>query len=447
MKVLFVTGKLASQALQDTLEEMHPDFEHEVATLRISVAALMTTAFIQRSLNPDPCDFIMIPGLCMAEPDVLTEEFGIRVEKGPRDLRDIPYHFGVERKREGFGQYTIQILAEINDAPLLSWEEILRKARYYQMCGADIIDIGCTPGRTADNVEEIVSRLKAEGFTVSVDTFNEKEIRQADKAGVDFLLSLNGQNLHLAPELHCTPVVIPDFGAGIESLEQNIATLERMGVTRYLVDPILDPINFGFTRFMHRAYQIRERYPHAEMMIGVGNLTELFDADSTGINALMVGVMTELDIRYVLTTEVAHWTRGSVRELDRARRLMHYARRQGILPKDIDDSLLTIKDRKVDWPTEEEIRDLQRRITDPNFRIMIDGRYIYCFNRDLFIKDTDIQHIFQQLTDDLGPQPLTHAFYLGRELSKAQIALRLGKKYIQEEDLDWGYLTHGLPGD
>ncbi|MFQ5804123.1 MAG: DUF6513 domain-containing protein [Candidatus Methylomirabilales bacterium] len=447
MKVLFVTGKLADRALRETLEAMRPDFEYDVSTLRISVAALLTTPLILRALKPDACDLIMIPGLCQAEPDTLTEAFGVQVEKGPRDLRDIPYHFGVERKREGFGQYTIQILAEINDAPLLSTDEILRKAKYYQTCGADIIDVGCTPGRTADNVEEIVSQLKAEGFTVSVDTFNEKEIRQADKAGVDFLLSLNGQNIHLAPELNCTPVVIPDFGAGIESLERNIEALERVGVTRYLVDPILDPVNFGFSRSLHRLYEVRERYPQAEMLIGVGNLTELFDADSTGINALMVGVMTELDIRYVLTTEVAHWTRGTVRELDRARRLMHYARTQGVLPKDIDDSLLTIKDRKVDWPTEEEVRDLQRRVTDPNFRIMIDGKNIYCFNRDLFVKDTDIQRIFHQITDQLGTHPTSHAFYLGRELAKADIALRLGKKYIQEEDLDWGYLNHGLPGD
>ncbi len=126
---------------------------------------------------------------------------------------------------------------------------------------------------------------------------------------------------------------------------------------------------------------------------------------------------------------------------------MHYARTQGVLPKDIDDSLLTIKDRKVDWRTEEEIRDLHRRITDPNFRIMIDGKHIYCFNRDRFIKDTDIQRIFHQITDQLGPNPVSHAFYLGRELAKADIALRLGKKYIQEEHLDWGYLNHGLPGD
>jgi len=35
----------------------------------------------------------------------------------------------------------------------------------------------------------------------------------------------------------------------------------------------------------------------------------------------------------------------------------------------------------------------------------------------------------------------THAFYLGRELMKAKLAITLGKTYRQEGSLDWGYLT------
>ena len=31
-----------------------------------------------------------------------------------------------------------------------------------------------------------------------------------------------------------------------------------------------------------------------------------------------------------------------------------------------------------------------------------------------------------------------HAFYLGAELAKAEIAWRLGKRYAQDEPLDWG---------
>ncbi|MFN3475972.1 MAG: DUF6513 domain-containing protein [Candidatus Methylomirabilales bacterium] len=447
MKILFVTGKLAEKALRETLEGMRPDFEYQVAVLKITVAALMTTDFIRHSLKPPPCDLILISGLCQAEPGVLTETFGTKVEKGPKDLRDLPYYFGVEKKREGYGDYRLKILAEINDAPLLPPEEILRKAKYYRASGADIIDIGCTPGRTAENVAEIVKTLKSEGFSLSIDTFNVKEILAADRAGVDYVLSLNSQNLDVAADLSSTPVVIPDFGKGLESLHKNIEALEKKGVRSYIIDPILDPITFGFAESLYRFYEARRRYPEAEMLMGVGNVTELTDADSTGINALLSGLMEELGVRYVLTTEVAPWTRGAVKELDRARRLMHHAKKRGVLPKDIDDSLLTVKDRKVDCPSEEELLRMQRMITDKNFRIFVDHQWIYVFNSDLFIKDTDIHRIFSKLKDHLGHEPIGHAFYLGRELQKAKIAFQLGKKYIQEEELQWGYLSDGLPRD
>jgi hypothetical protein len=35
----------------------------------------------------------------------------------------------------------------------------------------------------------------------------------------------------------------------------------------------------------------------------------------------------------------------------------------------------------------------------------------------------------------------SHAFYLGFEMHKALTATTLGKQYVQDESLDWGYLT------
>lgn len=446
MKILFVTGKLAERALKETLDGMDAEFEHEVAVLKISVAALMTTPFIVRSLPSPACDLLMIPGLCRVEPDTLERSLGVKVEKGPKDLRDLPYYFGVEKKRGDYGGHDLTILAEINDAPAMPIGEILTHARYYAACGADVIDVGCTPGQPASNIGEIVGALRSDGFRVSLDTFDPDEIIAGDKAGVEYLLSLNSQNLHLAADLSCTPVIIPDLGKGLDSLAANIDAVERLGVQRYLIDPILEPITFGFAESLSRYSEARRRYPHAQILMGVGNITELTDADTTGMNALLAGVMSELEIRYVLTTEVASWARGSVKELDLARRLMHYARTRGILPKDIDDGLLTIKDRKVECPPEAELREMQRMVTDRNFRVFADRTAIYVFNNALFIKGTDIQEIFAQIKGELGPEPIGHAFYLGRELMKARLAMLLGKKYIQEEDLRWGYLEHGLPG-
>jgi dihydropteroate synthase len=173
------------------------------------------------------------------------------------------------------------------------------------------------------------------------------------------------------------------------------------------------------------------------MLMGVGNLTELTSADTTGVNALLIAVCQELGVRSVLTTEVIPWARGAVREIDVARRLMHYAVTGRTIPKGVDDRLVTVKDPVLLTYSEAELRALQAEITDPNFRIFADREAITVFNHERFVRGTDIQAIFAQL-DVTEP---THAFYLGKELARASLAVTLGKTYRQEGALQWGYLT------
>ena len=59
--------------------------------------------------------------------------------------------------------------------------------------------------------------------------------------------------------------------------------------------PILDPIPFGLTASIVRYQRLRERFPEAPIMMGIGNLTELTDADTSGINALLFGIAAELE--------------------------------------------------------------------------------------------------------------------------------------------------------
>ena len=437
MKTLFVTGTLAAPALRTTLEGMTTDFAWDVAVLRINVAALMTTSWIGRHLTvPDGTDRIMIPGLCEGELGIIADRFGVPTERGPVDLRDLPEHLGAATLREEYGAYDIRIFAEINNVPYLGREEVVRQAEAYRASGADVIDLGCSLDRKFHDVADVVALLKGRGFTLSLDTFDTAEILAADRAGIDYLLSVNGTNLEVAEALHCTVVVIPDFGAGLDTLDRNIAHLERVG-RQYIVDPVIEPIVIGFAASLDRYVQVRAKYPQAEMLMGIGNITELTDADTTGVNALLIGFCQEVGIRNVLTTEVINWARGAVREVDVARRLMHYARRRGVVPKHIDDRLLTVRDARPKYWTEAELRALQARITDPNFRIHTTREAIYVFNNRLFVSGTEIQALF----DQLGVQDPAHAFYLGRELTKARLALLLGKTYIQEQPLRWGYLT------
>jgi dihydropteroate synthase-like protein len=362
----------------------------------------------------------------------------VRVEKGPKDLREIPRNFGRHVPRN-YGAWDIEIVAEINNVPRLTRDEARRAADYFKLSGADIIDIGCTPGLAFPELADVIRELAGAGMRVSIDTFDTTEIRTALSAGAELVLSVNGTNHDVIPDIGAAgarAVVVPDPGTLWSSIDRTVNALEKHGV-RYLVDPVIEPIGFGFMASLERYAEARRRYPDAELMMGIGNITELTAADSTGVNAVLIAICQELGIRTVLTTEVIPWARGSVREIAVARQLMHYAVTNRTVPKHIDNRLVTTKDTDILEYSEDELRDLQRRITDPNFRIFTDRSNITVLNRETFVRGTDIQEIFAQL----GVTEATHAFYLGKELAKAKLAITLGKTYRQEGSLSWGYLT------
>ncbi len=441
-RLLFVTGKLAAPALRDTLERAELPFEHDVAVMKITVAALMTTSWIARFLEvPDGVTKVILPGLCEGEADELADAVGVPVEKGPADLKRIPAWFGQADARAAFGARDIRVFAEINHVPRLTREQILEQATYYRDSGADVIDLGLSLGRRwLDDGPAIIAELKERGFALSIDTLDPEEILMADEAGVDYVLSLNGTNRDLAERIRATPILIPDTPEDLDSLDATIAHLESLG-RPYLVDPIIEPIPMGFAASLGRYLDVRRRHPEAEMFMGIGNLTELTEADSTGVTAILIGFCQELGIRNVLTTEVIDWARGAVREAVLAGQLMHFAQEQGTPPKHVDGSLLTIKDEDVQAYSEAELREIQAQVTDPNYRIFSDSEWIYVFNAERFVKGTDFNAIFDQLEVDEA----THAFYLGKELMKATIARALNKNYRQESPLDWGYLTFEEP--
>jgi dihydropteroate synthase len=439
-RVLFVTGRLAEPALRRMLGDMAPAFEYDVAVMKITVAALMTTEWIARFLQPaHSFDLVLLPGLCEGPPELLQQRIGMPVAKGPQDLREIPAYFGRPFEARDYGAWDIEILAEINNAARLTRGEIQATADYFRASGADVIDIGCTPGLAFPELEAVVGDLVDRGLRVSIDTFDPDEIRRAVGAGADLVLSLNTSNLAVGRDLAGTGarvVALPDLGAPMETLEATLEALDTWGVPA-LIDPVLEPVGFGFMASLERYAEARRRWPSAEMLMGIGNLTELTAADSTGVNALLIAVCQELAVRTVLTTEVIPWARGAVREVDVARRLMHYAVTERTIPKGIDDRLVTTKDAVLLSYTEDELRALQARITDPNFRIFADRDAITVFNAERFVRGTDIQEIFERLDVD---EP-RHAFYLGKELARASLARTLGKTYRQERPLSWGYLT------
>src|SRR5436190_24010676 len=123
-RVLFVTGKLAEPSLRRVLTELAPQagFEPDIAVMPISVAALLTTEWVGRRLQvPPETQRVILPGYCRGELAKIPTPGNAIVEKGPKDLRDLPEFFGARKGRpESYGQFDIEIIAEINHAPELS---------------------------------------------------------------------------------------------------------------------------------------------------------------------------------------------------------------------------------------------------------------------------------------------------------------------------------------
>ena len=440
-KLLFLTGKLALPGLQKVLDEMAPlPFDYQLHQIGVSVAALMTDKMIGRRLKPEHYagyKEIIVPGRCRGDLITLSEQLGISVVRGPEEMKDLPLYFGRERKQPDLSQYDVNIFAEIVDAPERDIAGILDRAEYYRDAGADVIDIGCLPQEKFPHMEEAVAALHEAGFKVSVDSLEQDDLRRAGKAGADYLLSLTENTFHLAEESDAIPILVPAEPGSLASLERAMEAMDKINKP-WIADPILDPIHFGLTNSIVRYHQLRASYPEADIMMGVGNLTELTDADTAGVNALLFGIISELGVNNVLATEVSPHARRAIKEADVSRRMMYAAKRESSLPRDLTSDLLVTHERRPFPDSAQDIATLASNIKDPNYRIKVAEQGIYMFNRDGLMQAKDPFDFYPQLDlkDDTG-----HAFYLGAELAKAQIAWQLGKRYTQDEELLWGCAT------
>ncbi len=443
-KIHFTTGRLASAALEAILIELGPKagFDYSIQTLPITVAALLTPRWIAPRLDvPPETTKIILPGYCDGDLSPLQAVTNIPIEIGPKDLRRLPEFFGQKPNRDGLGEWDIEIIAEINHAPRKSLPDILAMADAMRNDGANLIDVGCEPNSCWQGVGDCVKALRDAGHRVSIDSLNPVEISAAVKAGAELVLSVNEFNREFAVDWGCEVVVIPDDIQNIDSMDATVEMLAGQNVPVRL-DPILEPIGFGFAKSIKRYLDVRAKWPDAPMMMGIGNITELTDVDSAGVNMLLLAICQELNITRVLTTQVINWARSSVKECDVARRLVHFAVDQQVPPKHLSEELLLLRDAKVLSYEPQQIAELAANIKDHNYRILADNGLLHLIGSGEHFSGADPFKIFDALMDSGATNvDASHAFYLGFEMCKAMTALQLGKQYNQDQALDWGFLT------
>jgi dihydropteroate synthase len=433
-KLLFLTGRLAEPRLARTVAGLGlPQGSWRIANVGVKVAALMTEAIVRNRLKaPLDADRVIVPGRSRMNLGKLKEHYGVPFERGPDEIIDLPQFFGKGGKPPDLSRYDLRIFAEIVDSPGLTVEQMVERAGKLKAEGADVIDIGCQPDVPIPQLEGMIAALCKGGFKVSVDSGNVEELRRGAGAGADYVLSLDETTLDAVAGTNTVPVLVPKPHGDLASLVRAIDLCKAKGVA-CLADPVLDPIHFGFMTSLERYAELRRQRPEVEILMGTGNLTELTDADSQGVTAILLGICSELQINNVLVVQVSAHTRRTIQEHDAARRLMYRAREDESLPKGYGGGLLSLHDLRPYPDTPEQIA--ARVVRDQNYRIEVAEDGIHIYNRDGHHVARDAFSLFDKLGVEADG---AHAFYLGHELAKAEIAHALGKRYTQDGSLDWG---------
>ncbi|MFB0567404.1 MAG: dihydropteroate synthase-like protein [Candidatus Bathyarchaeia archaeon] len=520
MKVLLITGLLAEDMVTHYAQKSN--VKTKVLALKVPVAALLTPKYIAKEtekLNLRDFDMILVPGLIRGDTSTIEDTTGIPTFKGPRYAADLPTVleilgqvklskvtpacdllkdelqrkalkeiYLVEKNRDvllknpgnmlirelALGRdFPMRVMAEIIDAPLLSNDEIQAKAQRYVKLGANIIDVGMVAGesRPSDAKRAVKAIKKVVNTPVSIDTLDPDEAREAVSAGADIILSVDAGNVEdmatFASEV--TVVVIPtNHNKGyfpkkaeerVSLLEENIGRARKLGITKIIGDLILDPVNMpGVVESLVAFREFAKRNPDVPLLFGTGNVTELMDADSVGTNALLAGIASEIGVSILLSTEKGNKTKGSIKELAIASKMMFLAKKRDSVPKDLGLDLLILKDKRIrEEPYNRKIETETQIITaaekrkpllfDPKgcFKIILDranediaALSFSTSKRDkptVIIKGKSAENIYRKIVEMGLVTRLDHAAYLGSELTKAEIALKTGKEYIQDSSL------------
>jgi dihydropteroate synthase-like protein len=514
-KVLLVTGELAEKLVRKYAVESASPTEVKVLPISVA-SFMTSELLIDKLGSADLSEFsmIMVPGLARADLVKVESELKLPVFKGPKYAADIPlvldalkriklskekpacellsseikssikkqlkmveeaakrmplepYNFLVGRGKASIAagrDFPTRIIAEIADAPLLSNDELIGIAERYLQSGAEIIDIGMVAGKgMAGEVPRLVSTLR-DNFDVplSIDTFNKAEIRKAIECGIDLILSINGATIEDFPNLDVPAVLVPvnpkrDYYPREPKekamyLMELVRKSEKLGYKRVIADPVLEPVNQGFVESLISFYELRGLAPKLPIMMGIGNVVELYDADSPGITALLLGAAGEIGVNFVLTVEASDKTRGNVAEVRKARDMMIISKIRGTVPKDLGLDLLVLKEKRrfydlYDKSVEKAAEVIQATARekfrpDPKgfFKIFLDKSDIVAVlyaekSPKIVIRGKTADGICHEIIERGLVSEIGHAAYLGRELQKAEVALKTGKGYLQEKEL------------
>ncbi|AWR96631.1 dihydropteroate synthase-like protein [Acidianus sulfidivorans JP7] len=488
MKALLITGELAYPIVRDSIKNLK-GHDVEIKVLKYPVAALMSVKYILENLKDVDLhnyDIIILPGLVYGDAKIIEDTYGIKTVKGTENAWDIP--LVIDAINRGIELSTLypadkilgnaksmeinKILSSIEEEQTIAFEEGIKiplypppfrifleldplysddkiieeieRTRKY----VDVYVIGFPVGH--DDIDEVRRKIKKVvdlGVVVGIDSDSPREIIEGVNSGAKFVFNINEVNNDKLDKIKKNSAfVVAPFNPTnrAEIVIQLAKKLKNEGFEKLILDPVLSPPLQGMVESIVSYYRIRKELSNFPMLMGGLNATELIDADSHGINALLTAVAGELGISSILTMEKGK-TRWSSWELKEASKMVTIALKQGRAPKDLGIDLLILKDKKI-YETQEKLNNYIE--VEHNEAEMDSAGYAKIFlNRNekkialsfygkeiVNLKGEEGLSLGRELIKRVNISP-QHALYIGYELAKAEIALNLDKNYIQDTPL------------
>jgi dihydropteroate synthase-like protein len=467
MRILLPTGA----ATEDMVRKAAAGHDADVV-VNGEIASFLTPHRLRELLAKRKYDLVIVSGMCTASFDAVERETGIPVYRGPKHAADLALilpalpaltlsrtvpadEFLAGKKADAAmqriadieraagsdflirsvkigGGSRIKVLAEIMDAHRQG--NIRGLVERFFSDGADIVDLGFGFDATPADVRRTFEELEGIDRAFAADT-QDPELILAALVRADIILSLQEENIPAVgkaiAEAGVAAVVVP----GSSTVTKNIAMARRAGIRCIIADPLLQPAGSGLVGSLKNF-----KKSHYPLFFGAGNVVELLDADSPGMNALLAGMAMEVGAGVIFTSEHSDKTRGSVREMRRAVDMMVLAKDRPY-PKDLGIDLLILKEKRqrreppLEYDTAVSALAMPDDIEyDPkgNFRIGIEGDTIVAVIHGRAVRGKRWQDVFHTILSHGDVSLLDHAGYLGRELFKAELAIRYGRSFEQD---------------
>ncbi len=480
-------GLLTSRSARRLVEEVSRGINDvvEVVEVPVPVISFLSARTLARIIESrrdlrerlSRLDLVIIPGRVKGDASEIERVIGKPVYKGPHDIGLIPVvvkhvsEGGVLDRRKpaeevisgvepGIEYETafklgslsvprrgppVLVVTEIH--PGVPEERVASEARRHVREGASIILVGAGDGVSPESLARRVETVLDIGPGAVI---AEAPTRMHAEAA----LSAGAHGLSVSPESlpwlidvaeRDTTVIIGD--RSVDRLSAGIDLLSSVGIYKVIVDPVVGLPLIDLAESIER--YLKARGLERPILFTAANAVEELEADPHGIHAVLASIAVEVGASLYLVVEETYKSVHGTAEAWEALRLATHAWARRSTPRGLYSRLYVVRQqspppsqgRVVDAERVDYVEPVMDRRGVIEVHVDHDRGVIVAVYRELpsmrvvaAVEGVHPNSIARALIRRVGLDP-EHAAYLGAELAKADIALRLGITYTQDNSV------------